>query len=209
MCLAGSDRESLRHSLDLLHTSANLGLVIAEEGRIVEANDAFLNMICFTREELATIDWKAMTPPEYLPFDSRAIQQLKDHGACVPFEKEYVLRDGSRVPFMVGAVRTQSEPLQWACYTVELTHQKRSAEAEQRARAVKAKYDLINELAHQLNNPLAALTFQLHLLESRQDLHPDACKLVGQAAEQLARISAIVQVVLSAAGDGLDHPEDH
>lgn len=191
---------SLRQSLDLLHTSANLGVVIAEETRIIDANDAFLNMIRYSREELSIIDWKAMTPPEYLELDYRGLRQLKKHGACLPFEKEYILRDGSRVPFMVGAVRIQLDPLQWACYTVELTHQKRAADAEQRARAIKAKYDLINDLAHQLNNPLAALTFQLHLLETRQDLPEDAHKFVVEANEQLARIAAIVHFVLAAGG---------
>jgi PAS domain S-box-containing protein len=188
---------SLRQSLDLLHVSANLGLVIAEETHIIDANDAFLRMIRYSREELSAIDWKAMTPPEYLHLDYRGMEQLKEHGACIPFEKEYILRDGSRVPFMVGAVRTRLDPLQWACYTVELTDQKRAAKAEQRARAMRAKYDFINDLAHQINNPLAALTFELHLLETRQDLHEDARKLVTDAGEQLARIAAIVQVVLA------------
>ncbi|HYG99385.1 MAG TPA: histidine kinase dimerization/phospho-acceptor domain-containing protein [Terriglobales bacterium] len=195
------ERTSLRKSLDLLHTSANLGLVIAEGNRILDANDAFLRMIRCTREELPNFDWQAATPPEYLELDFRAMEQLRSLGACMPFEKEYVLADGSKVHFMVGAVRLQLDPLQWACYTVDLSEHKRAAQVEQRSRALRAKYDLINQLAHELNNPLAALTFQLHLLESHPGVVGDARKLVAEANEQLARISAIVQVVL-AAGTG-------
>ncbi len=77
-----------------------VGVVIADpSGRVIEANDYYLRTIGYTRSEFerGMVDWRAITPPEWLPADERAIRELRDRGTCTPYEKEYVRRDGSRV----------------------------------------------------------------------------------------------------------------
>jgi signal transduction histidine kinase len=101
------------------------------------------------------------------------------------------------VPFLVGAVRLGAEPLQWSAYVVELTEQRKLQAAEEKVRAWEAKYLLINHLAHELNNPLAAMTFTLHLLSTHPHLSSDTQTLVIDASVMLQRISTTVRRVLA------------
>jgi PAS domain S-box-containing protein len=194
----GQIPNSLQSSLASLYNSPHLGVAIADEGRIVDANDALLRTIRRSREELVRgeIDWYAMTPEQYRPLDRNAIEQLREFGACVPFEKEFILGDGSRFPFLIGAVRLSSEPLQWSVYIVDLSEQRRLRAAEQELHDWESKHRIINRLAHEINNPLAALTFTTHLLQTHSELSSDARELVRNSSEMLERISASVKQVM-------------
>jgi PAS domain S-box-containing protein len=81
-----------------------IGIVIGNaRGDILESNDYYLGTLGITREELraGSARWIGMTPSEWLPADERAIAQLRDRGICDPYEKEYVRRDGTRVPVLI------------------------------------------------------------------------------------------------------------
>jgi len=190
---------SLQTSFSLLYQSPYLGVYIADAHHIIDANEAFLRMTGHTREQLAAgeIDWRAMTPDKFRALDVSAMEQLREFGACVPYEKEYVLPDGSSLPFLIGAVRLSAEPLQWSSYVVEMTEQRKLQAAEEKVRAWAARYGLINHLAHELNNPLAAMTFTLHLLSTYPGLSGDTLKLVNDANDMLTRVAATVRRVLA------------
>ena len=75
------------------------------EGRIIEANDAFLRMVGYDREDLVSgsMRWTDLTPPEWRDRDERRwVPELKVTGSLQPFEKEYLRKDGSRVPVLIG-----------------------------------------------------------------------------------------------------------
>lgn len=74
-------------------------------GHISEANDAFLRIVGYTRADLweGRLRWNELTPPEFHDVDVRALQELADRGVCMPYEKEYIRKDGSRVPILMGA----------------------------------------------------------------------------------------------------------
>jgi PAS domain S-box-containing protein len=74
------------------------------EGQMIEANDAFLEMVGHAREELISghLQWTDLTPPEWHDRTLRAIADLKRTGTFQPYEKEYFRKDGSRVPVLVG-----------------------------------------------------------------------------------------------------------
>jgi PAS domain S-box-containing protein len=190
---------SLQTSFALLYQSPHLGVYIADADHIIDANDAFLRMTGHTREQLLAgeLDWRAMTPDRFRPLDASAMEQLREFGACVPYEKDFVLPAGGSLPFLIGAVRLTAEPLQWSSYVVEMTEQRKLHAAEEKVRAWTARYGLINHLAHELNNPLAAMTFTLHLLSTHPDLSGDTQKLVNDANGMLTRISATVRRVLA------------
>ncbi len=73
-------------------------------GEIAEANDAFLKMSGYTREELAAgrIRWTEMTPPEYRKLDEKALAELAACGVCETYEKEYIRKDGSRISVLLS-----------------------------------------------------------------------------------------------------------
>jgi len=85
-----------------------VGIVVwTLEGEIVDANDAFLRMVQYSRKDLASgrVRWTELTPAQWRDCDERAIADLKATGVFQPFEKEYFRKDGSRVPvLMAGAL---------------------------------------------------------------------------------------------------------
>jgi PAS domain S-box-containing protein len=189
---------SLQVSISEVYKSPYLGVAIANENHILDANNAMLRMLGYTREQLAAgeIDWMEMTPEKYRPLDLNALDQLREFGTCVPYEKEFVLPDGTLFPFLIGAVRLSLEPFQWCVYIVDLTRQRNVQAAERKVREWEARKRLINRLAHEINNPLAALVFTAHLLETYADLPNDARNLVADAQEMLSRIAESVRKVL-------------
>jgi PAS domain S-box-containing protein len=200
------DASSITQAIGTLYDSNYLGVVTANRERVLDANDAFLQMIQYSREEMlsGTIDWRAMTPPESLKLDEIALQQLSQHAACIPFEKEYILRDGTRLPMLMGAIRLRSEPLEWMCYVVDLTDRKRAEQAEDDKRQLAAKQSVINQIAHELNNPLAALIFLVETLRMKTGTDdPEIREMFAQISEMLARIAALTRAVLAAGSDSL------
>ncbi len=74
------------------------GIVSGEFDRIPEANDAFLDLVGYSREDLleGRLHWPDLTPPEYVPLDELAHEEGLRFGACTPFEKELIRKDGTR-----------------------------------------------------------------------------------------------------------------
>jgi PAS domain S-box-containing protein len=107
-----------------------LGILVADESRVLEANDAFLDMVGYTREDLEAgrVDWRGMTPEEWLPQADVAVTLLRRTGVCPPFEKEYVHADGHRVPALVGAALVQRDPMRWVTFVADLSERQRAEE---------------------------------------------------------------------------------
>ncbi|MCT7970503.1 CHASE domain-containing sensor histidine kinase [Laspinema olomoucense] len=81
-----------------------IGIIIHDtQGNIVEANDAFLNLLGYSNTAVSQVNWWDMTPWEYRPADEEAIAQMKATGSHPPFEKEYIRKDGTRVPVLQGS----------------------------------------------------------------------------------------------------------
>jgi PAS domain S-box-containing protein len=102
------------------------------EGRIIEANDAFLRMVDYDREDLVSgrIRWTELTPPEWLDRDERRwLPELKVTGSLQPFEKEYFRKDGSRVPVLIGAATFEEGGNQGVSFVLDLTERKCAEEA--------------------------------------------------------------------------------
>jgi PAS domain S-box-containing protein len=117
---------------------ANLiGVVSGENSRIIDANEAFLLLLGYTRHDLqiGAMDWEQMTPPEYAHQDSKAMQELISSGCCETFEKEYFRKDGSRVSVLIGAVSSNVSPLRWTCFVLDITSRKVAEQALRRSHA--------------------------------------------------------------------------
>jgi len=105
------------------------------DGRISEANDAYLHFTGFTRAELEAghLRWYVLTPPDSRQSDIQALKELVATGKCTPREKEFRLRDGRRVPIMVGGGVFPGSIDQGVAYVLDLSHLKRAEEKRWRA----------------------------------------------------------------------------
>ncbi len=104
------------------------------DGRVLDANDDYLRLIGFTREEIEAGEarWDLVTPPEWKQTDEAALEQLRLNGVCPPLEKEYVRRDGTRVPVLLGASLVTGHPEQVVAIGIDITERKRAEEALKR-----------------------------------------------------------------------------
>ena len=107
------------------------------KGEITGANDAFLKLVRYTREDLETgsITWTMITAPEYADLDRRAMEQITATGACAPYKKEFVRKDGGRVSVLIGGANFDDNPEEGVAFMLDLTERENAAEqlAEQAA----------------------------------------------------------------------------
>jgi PAS domain S-box-containing protein len=123
---------SLRESEARLRTFIDadiVGMLIADvSGRIYEANDAFLRLLGYPRDELQTaaMDWRKLTAPEFLPDVDTAMEQLQRAGRVGPYEKEFVRKDGAKVPVLVGKALLAGTGGRFVAFVLDLTERKRA-----------------------------------------------------------------------------------
>jgi PAS domain S-box-containing protein len=131
--------------LDRIAESGIIGIVVADMvGNITEANDAFLDLLGYTRADLEAgrIVGSALTPPEWLPESERARDQMTASGAALPWEKELFRRDGTRVPVLIAV--TKVDPPYNISLVVDLT-ELRNARRGEAVRAEEARAALVGK----------------------------------------------------------------
>jgi PAS domain S-box-containing protein len=198
-----------------------VGILIADlAGQILEANDAFLKIVGYSRDDPAVrqLRWTELTPPEWRAASDRAVAQVRESGACDVLEKEYVRKDGSRVPVLVASAALDERRTQSVSFVLDLTERKRAEsearEGERRYREVQMELAHANRLAtmgqlaasiaHEVNQPItgvvtnaqAALRFldarPVDLDEVRQTLE-DIVKGGNRAGDVVERIRDLIK----------------
>ncbi|MGA7411063.1 MAG: sigma 54-interacting transcriptional regulator [Bryobacteraceae bacterium] len=108
------------------------GIVSGEFDRIPEVNDAFLDLVGYTREDLAAgrLRWPDLTPPEYAALDELAHEEGLRFGACTPFEKELIRKDGTRVPVLMATAVLKVAPFRWISFVQDLRERDRQENVE-------------------------------------------------------------------------------
>jgi len=103
------------------------GIVSGEFDRIPEANDAFLDLVGYSREDLLAgrLVWPDLTPREYEALDELAHEEGLRFGACTPFEKELIRKDGTRVPVLVATAVLKLSPFRWITFVTDLRERDR------------------------------------------------------------------------------------
>jgi two-component system, sensor histidine kinase and response regulator len=178
--------------------SSLIGVISAElDGRILDANDAFLTMLGYDRKDLAAgrLRWDAITPGEHRAGDERALEQLRSAGTCAPWEKEYLHRDGHRVPVLVGVTMLGESDRECICFIVDITRQKQTeqeliAAKEAADAANQAKSQFLANMSHEVRTPMNAIIgiTELVLGTPLAAKQAEYLRMVLQSAESLLGI---------------------
>ncbi|TKC80249.1 PAS domain S-box protein [Trinickia terrae] len=186
-----------------------VGIIVwRADGAILEANDAFLRIVGYEREDLFSgrIRWMDLTPPEWRESTELALAQMANIGYMPPAEKSYIRKDGSRVPVMVGRAAFDASGKEGVAFVIDLTERK---EAEQRLRE---SYEMLRELtsrretareeerkhiAREMHDELGQYLTALRMRASaiRMQFGDDRPDLVGQTQTLVALVDETMQVV--------------
>jgi two-component system cell cycle sensor histidine kinase/response regulator CckA len=173
------------------------GLVYWDEaGAIGDANDAFLSLVGYDREDLALgrIDWRTMTPDEYAALDEAALAEIREKGSCTPLEKEYIRKDGSRIAVLVGASSWERGHNAGVAFVVDISERQRH-ERERRA-AADTLQRVVQAAPLILWSVDAHGIFTLSLGSALSALNLVPGQVVGQSAFELyAEVPAVVSAM--------------
>jgi PAS domain S-box-containing protein len=167
-------------------------------GQITGGNDAFLRLVRYTREDLEAglINWRDLTPPQYAELDARAMAEIAAHGTCKPYEKEFILKDGSRAPVLVGSASFKDNPDEGVAFVLDLTERKKLEQQFLRAQRMESIGTLAGGIAHDLNNVLTPIMMSIELLKGTS--HDEQADEILATIETSVRQGAdIVRQVLS------------
>jgi PAS domain S-box-containing protein len=138
-----------------------------KNGEVSDANDAFLKLVGYTREDLQAgrINWMALTPPEYAEADNNALEEIAERGICKAYEKEYIRKNGTRVPVLIGAAAFEDNPEEGVRFVLDLTEIKKLEHQFLRAQRMESIGTLAGGIAHDLNNILAPIMMAVQVLK--------------------------------------------
>jgi PAS domain S-box-containing protein len=162
-----------------------IAAIIWDENGIEQANDAFLEMVGYTRKDLdaGRLRWREMTPPEHRDRADRALRELRETGRAIPFENEYVRKDGIRVPVLVGFARVRSQPFRAVGYVIDLSEQ--SAGETERARLLELEHEARGD-AERARDRLAFLAQTGQILFGSLDYEDTLARVARLAVPRLA-----------------------
>jgi PAS domain S-box-containing protein len=172
-------------------------------GAIMEANEAFLRMVGYEREELSRgrIRWRDLTAPEFRDVAEQALTEAMKHGRARPYEKEYVRKDGSRLPVIVGLAMFEEESEEGVAFVLDLSErraaERRVQESEGRYREVQAELahacrvatmgELAASIAHEVSQPLAGTLNNAAAAQRWLSAEPPDFHEVGLALERILK----------------------
>jgi PAS domain S-box-containing protein len=190
-----------------------IGIIIWNvEGQILDANSEFLRIVGYDQHDLLSgrVSWADMTPPEWRDRDALTISELKTKGAVQPFEKEYIRKDGSRIPVLIGVASLEGTEGQGVAFVLDLTERKRAEaearESERRFRNMQMELAHANRLAtlgqltasitHEVKQPITAAllntqTAQRFLTRQQPDVEK-AKKAIDRAVLNGMRVTEVV-----------------
>jgi PAS domain S-box-containing protein len=182
-------------------------------GRIIEANEAFLRLLGYDRDDLVSgqIHWTDCTPNEWRVDDERAIAELKAIGTVQPYEKEYYRKNGDRVPVLIGIAAFDERRDQGVAFVLDLTERKQAEkavrESERRNSEMQAELAHANRvatvgqlsasIAHEVSQPMAAAAANAHAalrwLKQQPPNIEEALLTIDEITNNTARASEIIR----------------
>lgn len=153
-----------------------IGIIFwSADGVVVDANDAFLKIAGYTRDDLleGRVSWRAMTPAEYREADERAGEERRLVGSSLPYEKEYIRKDGSRVPVLIGIATLAEAEGTHTAFVLEITERKQVEQAlrksERQLREILEKIQLVSVIFDRNGVLMFCNDFLLNLTDLRRE----------------------------------------
>ena len=121
------------------------------KGEIIQANDAFLHIVGYSRADLEAgcLNRATFSPPEYAAADRQAMEEMTATGVFTPYEKEYLRKDGTSVPVLIGGIAFEDDPKEGVCFVVDLTKRKEAEKSLKNShaqlRALSARLQSVRE----------------------------------------------------------------
>jgi PAS domain S-box-containing protein len=148
-----------------------IGVIISDvHGNIIDANDAFLQLIGYSRDDLEAgrIRWLDLTPAEFLVADHAANEEARQKGVCTPYEKACVRKDGTIVPILVGYTLIGDTLERAIAFILDLTERKRTLSALEAAVTEKTllaeqREGLLRDINHRIKNSLQLVASMLRI----------------------------------------------
>lgn len=163
-------------------------------GQITDANQAFLNLVGYTRDDLLEnkISWLKITPPKYRSLDEQKLAEMAVSTTAIPYEKEYICSDGSRIPVLIGAAFLEGSEELGVSFVLELTERKQ-AESE-----LKKQQQLLESIVTTIPNFL-----YIYDTEIQQNIYANAAvtAMLGYTPKELQDLGSKIFSTLV-------HPED-
>ena len=186
--------------------------IFALDGRIIEANEAFLQMVGYHRKDLISgrLCWTELTPSEWHDHDARAVAEVKLSWRAHPYEKEYIRKDGSRVPVLIGVAMFEENGNEGVAFVLDLTERKRAEaearESERRYREMQMELahtnrvatigQLTASIAHEVNQPITGTIISaqaaLRWLDARPPKLEEARQALGRIINDGNRAGEII-----------------
>lgn len=174
--------------------SGMIGIAFWNGAQMTDANDTLLSMLGYTRQDLADglLRHRRLTPPEYEDTDRRATEQTRVDGLCAPYEKEFLRKDGSRVPVLVGGARLGRDMRDAVSFVLDLTERRRAEERLRQAERIEVVGQLAGGMAHEANNQMSVVLGATSFILTRSDIPPavrEDVEYIRQAAERTASLT--------------------
>jgi PAS domain S-box-containing protein len=190
-----------------------IGIIVGGDEGIEEANDIVLYMLGYSRKTLSAgeINLKEITPQEYGRLDKQAMAELMEYGASIPYEKEFIRKDGRRVAVLIGSALLDRSRSRWISFVLDLTERRRmekalesrTTELERINRELEASYRDLESFSysasHDLRSPLIAISGFCRILIERYSDNLDAKgrDLLQRIRDNGARMEQLIDDILA------------
>ncbi|WP_062062746.1 PAS domain-containing protein [Cellvibrio sp. OA-2007] len=147
--------------LSTLYSQAPVAIILNDftDGRFIECNPEFLRMVGYSADEILSMNYMDLTPPEYAQADKNELQNLLLHGRYGPYEKQYIHKEGYLIPVLLNGVliETPSGEQQIWAFIQDITERKRIEQM---------KNEFVSVVSHELRTPLTSISGSLGLMNS-------------------------------------------
>jgi PAS domain S-box-containing protein len=183
-------------------------------GDITDANNVTLEMVGYSKDEILSgaVRWRDLTPPEYTDLDNKALEAIATTGVMTPIEKEYIRKDGSRFPILVGGSALPGSTLSGVSFVLDITERKKGEriiknllEELKRINIELEQFTYI--VSHDLKEPLRMISSFAQLLERRykDKLDEDANDFIRFITEGVVRMQDLINSLLTYSRIGKDY----